>query len=78
MKLDFNETNILSQNLRVQSKDALIGRLTQLIENTEDMALRDAAYSLRDKIFDVPEERLKEVFAEIVNKKIYATQQYDL
>lgn len=78
MKLDFNETNILIQNLQKPDKEVFLDRLSELIIHTEDLVLRDCASALRDKVFEISDEQLQEVFTDLHEGRLISTKQYNL
>ena len=79
MKFDFNETNLLRQNLFSphDSKTILIHRLTNLTTTTNDLILKDSLFSLIKKLESLSELQIKQLYDDKINKKLIATANYD-
>lgn len=75
MRFDFNEVNILKQNLfkASQSKDDLLELLKLLAQKTEDYILGDAIVSLQRKVSSLSLAEFDLMKEEIINKKVVAT-----
>lgn len=75
MKFDFNEINILMQNLRNinQKKSDFLELLGSLHENTEDALLKDSIQSLMKKVSSLSQQELAELCTSILQKKVVAT-----
>ena len=79
MKFDFNETNLLKQNLYSQydTKPILIHRLTNLAGTTEDVVLKSSVASLIKKLERLSEAQIKQLYKDKNEKKLIATANYD-
>lgn len=79
MKFDFNETNLLKQNLFSQydTKPILIHRLTNLAETTNDVVLKNSVASLIKKLESLSEKQIKQLYKDKNEKKLIATANYD-
>lgn len=79
MRFDFNETNILRQNLfsNGDTKEILVRRLSNLLETTDDPLLKDSVVSLIGKIETLSEKQIKLIQLDIANNKLIATANYD-
>ncbi|MBQ8248155.1 MAG: hypothetical protein IJZ42_13585 [Lachnospiraceae bacterium] len=75
MRFDFNEINILKQNLYNinQKKHGFIEMLQNIYENTEDPLLKDSVQSLIKKVSLLSQEELSSICASILQKKVAAT-----
>ena len=75
MKFDFNEINILKQNLynSNQTKKSFLEMLQNIYDNTEDILLRDSVVSLMNKIELLPPEALVKLYTFSTQNKITAT-----
>ena len=75
MRFDFNEVNILKQNLfKVsQSKEDLLELLKLLVQKTEDYILRDSIASLQNKVSSLSLAEFELLREEIISKKVVAT-----
>lgn len=79
MKFDFNETNLLKQNLFSQydTKPILIHRLTNLSSSTEDVVLKSSVISLIKKLESLSEAQIKQLYKDKTDKRLIATANYD-
>lgn len=78
MNFDFNETNILKQNLFLQTdtKEILVARLSELLISAQEPVLRHSVNSLISKVNSLTPEQLKKIQQDIADKKIIATLNY--
>lgn len=79
MKFDFNETNLLRQNLFPQhdTKEKLIHRLTNLMATTGDTILQDSVLSLIKKVESLSENQIASIQQDIINNRLTATANFD-
>lgn len=79
MKFDFNEANILKQNLfdENDTKETLIERLTLLLDTTKDDILRRAVCSLIQKTETMTTAQIKQIRQDIIEKRFIATANFD-
>ena len=75
MRYDFNEINILKQNLynNKQQKQDFQRMLNNIYENTEDPILRDSLQSLMKKISVLSQSELSLLCDDILQKRLIAT-----
>lgn len=84
MKLNFNETNILTQVLIDRhilsnpSKENIIQYLTELEGHTDETVLVQSVSSLRYKIMQINQNQLNQIYNDLVNDRVSATQAYVL
>lgn len=79
MKFDFNEANILKQNLFLQNdtKKTLIIRLNRLSETTNDPILKNSVLTLIKKVETLTPNQIKQIQLDISNKRLIATANID-
>ena len=79
MKFDFNESNILNQNLFSQNdtKEILLRRLFCLSETTKDLVLKRSVNTLIKKIETLSQDQVKTILSDVLNKRLVATANYD-
>lgn len=75
MRFDFNEANILKQNLFMakQSQEDLLGLLRAMAPKTEDYILNDSISSLMKKIASLSSEEFARLREDVLNKRLVAT-----
>ena len=75
MRFDFNEINILKQNLYInkQKKSEFLEMLRIIYENTEDYVLKDSLQSLIKKISALSQNELSALHEDIIQKRLVAT-----
>lgn len=78
MRLDFNEANILYQNLFSSQDDkrTVLDRLANVYQNTEDRLLKTSVNSLCLKLEKLSEMDIKLMFYDIQKKKFIVTSNY--
>lgn len=78
MRFDFNEANILNQNLFSSSdnKQILLNRLQNVYENTEDPVLKKSVLSLIKKAESLSDEDIKRILYDILKKRFIVTSNY--
>ena len=78
MRFDFNESNILNQNLFAvtDDKNILLSRLAVVLEDTDDLLLRKSVQSLIKKIECLSNEDVKRLLYLILKKKFIVTSNY--
>lgn len=79
MRFDFNEANILKQNLFSQddTKEILLYRLSRLSETTEEQILKTSVFSLIEKVERLSPQQIKQIQSDIFNKRLIATSNLD-
>ena len=75
MRFDFNEINILMQNLRDvnQKKGSFLETLRALYDNTDDALLKDSVLSLIKKVSSLSQQELSGLCSSILQKRVVAT-----
>ena len=75
MRFDFNEANILNQNLfsSTDNKEVLIDRLQILQKNTEDLILKKSVESLIRKIEGLSNEDVRRILYDVLKKRFIVT-----
>lgn len=75
MRFDFNEANILNQNLfsTNDNKKILLNRLDNVFQNTEDPILKQSVLSLLKKIECLSDEDIKKLLFLIIKKQFSVT-----
>lgn len=75
MRFDFNEVNILKQNLFTakQGKEDILGLLRAMATRTEDYILKDSISSLTKKIASLSSEEFAALRDDVLNKRLVAT-----
>lgn len=78
MRFDFNEANILKQNLfsSQDDKNTLLRRLDGLYLHTEDSILKKSLRSLIRKIEELSDEEVRRILYDILQKKFVVTSNY--
>ena len=78
MRFDFNEANILNQNLFSQTDDkkVLLNRLENIYQNTEDQVLKQSIQGLIKKIEGLSDEEIKRILYDILKKRFIVTSNY--
>lgn len=78
MRFDFNEANILKQNLFSSQDDkvTLLRRLEGLCLHTEDSILKKSLRSLIRKVEELNDEEVKRILYDILQKKFVVTSNY--
>lgn len=78
MRFDFNEANILNQNLFATSDDkkVLLSRLDNIYQNTEDEVLKQSVQGLIKKIEGLSDEEIKRILYDILKKRFIVTSNY--
>lgn len=78
MRFDFNEANILNQNLFSTSDDkkVLLNRLDNIFQNTEDSILKQSVQVLIKKIEGLSDEEIKQILYDILKKRFIVTSNY--
>ena len=71
MRFDFNEANILNQNLFSSSdnKKILLNRLDNVFQNTKDPILKQSVLVLINKIECLSDEDVKRILFDIIKKR---------
>lgn len=75
MRFDFNEANILNQNLfsTFDNKKNLLSRLDNVLQNTQDPVLKQSTLSLIKKIECLSDDDVKRLLYTIINKRFCVT-----
>lgn len=75
MRFDFNEANILNQNLfsTNDNKKVLLNRLDNIYKNTEDRLLKRSVLSLIKKIECLSDDDVKRLLYPIIKKQFSVT-----
>lgn len=75
MRFDFNEANILNQNLfsTNDNKKVLLNRLDNVYKNTEDPLLKRSVLSLIKKMECLSDEDIKRLLYTIIKKQFSVT-----
>lgn len=78
MRFDFNEANILNQNLFSTSdnKKVLLGRLDNIYQNTEDLLLKKSVQVLMQKVEGLSDEDVKRILYDVLKKRFIVTSNY--
>ena len=78
MRFDFNEANILKQNLFSSNDDkkVLLSRLEKLYEHTEDLILKKSVRSLIGKLETLTDEEIRRIRYDIFKDKFVVTSYY--
>lgn len=78
MRFDFNEANILNQNLfsSTDNKKILLGRLDNVFQNTKDPILKQSVLVLMGKIECLSDEDVKRILFDIIKKRFIVTSNY--
>lgn len=78
MRFDFNEANILKQNLYSPTDDrkVLLNRLDNVYQNTSDTILRKSIFSLIQKVEGLSDEDIKHIRYDISKNKFIVTSNY--
>lgn len=78
MRFDFNEANILNQNLfsTADNKAVLLDRLNNLHQNTEDDVLKQSVLGLTKKIEGLSDEEIKRILYDVLKKRLIVTSNY--
>lgn len=78
MRFDFNEANILNQNLfsSQDTKKTVLARLNDVYSNTPDFILKASVSSLIEKIERLSDEEVKLILYDILKKKFIITSNY--
>lgn len=78
MRFDFNEANILNQNLfsSTDDKKVLLGRLDNIYQNTNDDVLKQSLQGLIKKIEGLSDEEIKRILFDIIKKRFIVTSNY--
>lgn len=78
MRFDFNEANIINQNLFSTSDDkkVLLNRLNNVYQNTSDAVLQQSVLSLTSKIEGLSDEEIKRILYDILKKRFIVTSNY--
>lgn len=78
MRFDFNEANILKQNLfsAKDDKHVLLHRLNSIYENTEDLLLKKSVRGLIKKIEGLSDDDVKRILYDIIKQRFIVTSNY--
>ena len=78
MRFDFNEANILKQNLysSMDNKKILLNRLDNVFQNTKDHILKQSIHALIKKIECLSEDDIKRIFFDIKKNQFIVTSNY--
>lgn len=78
MRFDFNEANILKQNLfsSTDNKKVLLNRLNNVYQNTEDAFLKKSVLVLIKKIEELSDEDIKRLLYDVLRKRFIVTSNY--
>ena len=78
MRFDFNEANILNQNLfsSTDNKKVLLDRLQSVYENTQDPILKKSVLSLIRKMESLSDEDIRRILYDILKKQFIVTSNY--
>ena len=78
MRFDFNEANILRQNLYsvTDNKKTLVARLDKVWQDTEDSILKQNVQSLLKKIEGLSDEEVKRIYFDIKKERFIVTSNY--
>ena len=78
MRFDFNESNILNQNLfnPTDDKSTLLTRLNNVLRNTEDPLLKKSSLSLIGKIEALSNEDVKLILYDVLKKRFIVSANY--
>lgn len=78
MRFDFNEANILKQNLYDprDNRAILLKRLDSVFQNTTDSVLRKSVRGLIKKIEVLSDDDVRLIYKDIVSKKFLVTSYY--
>lgn len=78
MRFDFNEANILKQNLFSSSdnKKVLLDRLRNICENTSEAFLKKSVLSLIQKIESLEDKEIKRIYYDIIHNRFIVTSNY--
>lgn len=78
MRFDFNEANILKQNLYAPSdnRKVLLNRLDNVYHNTQDPILKKSVHGLIDKITKLSDGDVKRILYDILKKRFIVSSNY--
>ena len=78
MRFDFNEANILNQNLYLptDNKSVLLTRLNNILENTSDNILKTSVLSLIKKVEELSDEDIRKILYDVLKKRFIVTSNY--
>lgn len=65
MYFDFNEINIMLQNMTSPNREHFIDKIDIMLKNTEDEILLCSLNSLKEKVLTLSEEEYRQIYQEI-------------